>query len=239
MAILLPTPGRGETEQACSAARDKFSASGSNGAATTAAEASDPAFKKLLESHIPHLRAYGRSLCGDLDHADDLVQETMVRCWQSRARFAPGTNFRAWSFTILRNLFLSQARRRKFSGNWDENVAERLLVVSASQDMTIELADMLRALRQLPASQREALMLVGAAGLSYEDVAQIMGVAMGTVKSRVSRARLALLAALEGGQLETSRRETERDGDLVAVIMADVENIRDRPRSSMTAQFAA
>jgi RNA polymerase sigma factor (sigma-70 family) len=195
---------------------------------------SDTAFKNLLEAHIPHLRAYGRSMCGDPDRADDLVQDTMVRSWKARGRFEPGTNFRAWTFTILRNLFLSQMRRRKFDAIWDENAAERLLVVNPSQDTTIELADMLRALRQLPAPQREALMLVGAAGLSYEDSAQIMGVAIGTIKSRVSRARLALIAALDGGQLESRRNDLAADDDIVATVMADVECLRQRARPAFT-----
>ena len=125
---------------------------------------SDPDFKEQLASVIPHLRAFGRSLSGSRDLADDLVQETLLKAWAARKRFQAGTNMRAWTFIILRNLFLSQMRRARFKGEWDEITASKLLAAPASQDRHVELGDMQRALMHLPQPQREALILVGAGG---------------------------------------------------------------------------
>ena len=111
---------------------------------------------------IPHLRAFGRSLSGSRDLADDLVQETLLKAWAARKRFQAGTNMRAWTFIILRNLFLSQMRRARFKGEWDDITAAKILAAPASQDRHIELGDMQRALMHLPQPQREALILVGA-----------------------------------------------------------------------------
>lgn len=134
---------------------------------------SDPEFKKQLAMVIPHLRAFGRSLSGSRDLADDLVQETLLKAWAARKRFQAGTNMRAWTFIILRNLYLSQMRRARFKGEWDDLVADRLLAAPASQDRHVELSDMQRALLHLPQPQREALILVGAGGFAYEEAAEI------------------------------------------------------------------
>jgi len=159
---------------------------------------SDPEFKEQLASVIPHLRAFGRSLSGSRDLADDLVQETLLKAWAARKRFQAGTNMRAWTFIILRNLFLSQMRRARFKGEWDDITAAKILAAPASQDRHIELGDMQRALMHLPQPQREALILVGAGGFAYEEAAEICGCAVGTIKSRVARARDTLLAILDG-----------------------------------------
>jgi RNA polymerase sigma factor (sigma-70 family) len=153
---------------------------------------SDPEFKDQLAQVIPHLRAFGRSLSGSRDLADDLVQETLLKAWAARKRFQAGTNMRAWTFIILRNLFLSQMRRARFKGEWDEITASKILAAPASQDRHIELGDMQRALMHLPQPQREALILVGAGGFAYEEAAEICGCAVGTIKSRVARGRVAL-----------------------------------------------
>ena len=158
---------------------------------------SDPEFKTQLAQVIPHLRAFGRSLSGSRDLADDLVQETLLKAWAARKRFQAGTNMRAWTFIILRNLFLSQMRRARFRGEWDEHTANRMLAAPASQDRHIELADMQRALLHLPQPQREALILVGAGGFAYEEAAEICGCAVGTIKSRVNRARTRLAEMLK------------------------------------------
>jgi RNA polymerase sigma factor (sigma-70 family) len=152
----------------------------------------DDEFKDQLAQVIPHLRAFGRSLSGSRDLADDLVQETLLKAWAARKRFQAGTNMRAWTFIILRNLFLSQMRRARFKGEWDEITASKMLAAPASQDRHVELGDMQRALLHLPQPQREALILVGAGGFAYEEAAEICGCAVGTIKSRVARGRVAL-----------------------------------------------
>src|SRR3712207_959361 len=124
----------------------------------------DNEFKDQLAQVIPHLRAFGRSLSGSRDLADDLVQETLLKAWAARKRFQAGTNMRAWTFIILRNLFLSQMRRARFKGEWDEITASKMLAAPASQDRHVELTDMQRALLHLPQPQREALILVGEIG---------------------------------------------------------------------------
>ena len=191
---------------------------------------SDPEFKKQLAQVIPHLRAFGRSLSGNRDLADDLVQETLLKAWAARKRFQAGTNMRAWTFIILRNLFLSQMRRARFKGEWDDLVAERVLAAPASQDKHVELADMQRALMHLPQPQREALILVGAGGFAYEEAAEICGVAVGTIKSRVARGRVALGGLMTDGAL-TSRRDAEVDTGRSTLdsIMGEVDELsRDR-----------
>jgi len=190
-----------------------------------AAALSDSDFKRELATVIPHLRAFGRSLSGSRDLADDLVQETLLKAWAARARFQAGTNMRAWTFIILRNHFLSQMRRARFKGEWDDLVADRLLAAPAGQDKQIELADMQRALLQLPQSQREALILVGAGGFAYEEAADICGVAVGTIKSRVARGRVALETMMEDGALPSRRTQVSSPRGALAEIMSDVDRL--------------
>jgi RNA polymerase sigma-70 factor (ECF subfamily) len=187
---------------------------------------SDDEFKTELARVIPHLRAFGRSLSGNRDLADDLVQETLLKAWAARKRFQAGTNMRAWTFIILRNLFLSQMRRARFKGEWDELTASKLLAAPASQDRHVELGDMQRALLHLPQPQREALILVGAGGFAYEEAAEICGCAVGTIKSRVARGRVALEALLSDGRLP-SRREHKADPNMTALqtIMGEVDEL--------------
>ena len=173
---------------------------------------SDAEFKRQLAEVIPHLRAFGRSVSGNRDLADDLVQETLMKAWAARSRFHGGTNMRAWTFIILRNLYLSQMRRTRFRGEWDDLVADRILAAPASQDKQIELGDMQRALMHLPQTQRESLILVGAGGFAYEEAAEICGVAVGTIKSRVARGRVALEALLSGNDMPSRTNEPEGDG---------------------------
>jgi RNA polymerase sigma-70 factor (ECF subfamily) len=133
---------------------------------------------------------------------------------------------RAWTFIILRNLFLSQMRRARFKGEWDEITASKLLAAPASQDRHVELGDMQRALMHLPQPQREALILVGAGGFAYEEAAEICGCAVGTIKSRVARGRVALEALLTDGKLP-SRRDHKSDSDKTALqsIMGAVDEL--------------
>jgi RNA polymerase sigma-70 factor (ECF subfamily) len=160
----------------------------------TAKERAD--FKRELTEVVPHLRAFARGLCGRPDMADDLVQEALLKAWAAQDRFEPGTSMRAWTFVILRNAYLTDMRRNRFRGEYDEGVAERILTQPAGQEEPLHLSDMHRALLTLPPERREALLLVGAGGFSYEEAAQICGCALGTIKSRVGRARATLNSML-------------------------------------------
>ena len=186
----------------------------------------DDEFKEQLGQVIPHLRAFGRSLSGNRDTADDLVQETLLKAWAARKRFQAGTNMRAWTFIILRNLFLSQMRRARFKGEWDDVTAAKILAAPAAQDKHVDLADMQRALMQLPQPQREALILVGAGGFAYEEAAQICGCAVGTIKSRVARGRVALENLLDSDELPSRRQDSaEDDRTALQSIMGEVDNL--------------
>src|SRR5499425_2844472 len=152
----------------------------------------------MLEA-VPSLRAFAISLCGNVDRADDLVQEALLRAWANMDSFQPGTNMAAWLFTILRNLFRSEYRKRRrevedVEGKYADNMKSQ-----PDQEGRIELQEFRTALAQLPSDQREALILVGASGFSYEEAADICECAVGTIKSRVNRARtrLAELMAID------------------------------------------
>ena len=171
--------------------------------------ANDEAFKRDLLGVLPHLRAFARGLCGRPDFADDLVQETAVKAWVARERFTPGTNMRAWTFAILRNHYLSELRRNRHQAEYDPDSAERLLVMDADQEASLHLSDMELALLKLSPERREALLLVGAGGFTYEEAANISECAIGTMKSRVARARdqLARLLDPEGGTIDVEREK--------------------------------
>jgi len=161
-----------------------------------------PATHKELLAAIPSLRAFAISLCGNPDRADDLVQETLMKAWTHLDSFTHGTNMAAWLFTILRNLFYSHYRKRKQEvPDPDGEMASRLTSLP-DQLSRMDLPDLRAALQKLPDDQREAIILVGASGLSYEDAAGICGCAIGTMKSRVNRARARLtdLLSLDGKQ---------------------------------------
>lgn len=155
--------------------------------------------RDALLAAVPNLRAFAISLCGNVDRADDLVQETLLRALANIRSFQPGTNMSAWLFTILRNLFHSEYRkRRREVEDADGSYAERMKS-QPEQTGHVEFVEFRKALARLPPNQREALVLVGASGFSYEEVAEICGCAVGTIKSRVNRARtrLADLMAIE------------------------------------------
>ncbi len=150
------------------------------------------AHQEEMVSHIPALRAFARSLAKDSSRADDLVQETVLKAWSNLNSFTTGTNMRAWLFTILRNTFYSEFRKIRhevedIDGKFAAQVADK-----PTQDGVMEMRDFERAFAQLPADQREALTLVGASGLTYEEAAEICECAVGTIKSRVNRARARL-----------------------------------------------
>lgn len=157
----------------------------------------DSEFKSMIIESAPRLRAFALSLSGRPDRADDLVQETLLKSWANRSSFTPGTNLRAWLYTILRNEFYSQHRKRRREVEDGDGAYAATLSVLPGQDVALQLKDMQKALMELPVDQREALLLVSAADLSYEDAAAIAAVAVGTIKSRVSRARTKLAEILQ------------------------------------------
>lgn len=169
-----------------------------DGSAASEGKDSTNSFKEGLVELLPHLRAFARGLCGRPDRADDLVQEAVLRAWTARDTFVPGTNLKAWLFTIARNHFLNDLRRARRETQLEEGQAETSLVSDADQEEGLNLGDLNRALNRLPPERREALLLVGASGFSYEEAAQVCGVAVGTIKSRVARGRAQLAQVLEG-----------------------------------------
>ena len=146
---------------------------------------------------IPSLRAFAWSLCHQGAEADDLVQDTLIKAWTNRDKFEMGTNLRAWLFTILRNTYYTAVVRRRREVRDEDGKHAALLAQSPSQDWSLAMHAMEAALRKLPDEHREALILVGAAGLTYEEAAEICNCALGTIKSRVNRARARLLMLME------------------------------------------
>ena len=156
--------------------------------------------REVMLEAVPSLRAFAISLCGNVDRADDLVQETLLRAWGNMGSFQPGTNMSAWLFTILRNLFRSEYRkRRREVEDVDGSYADSLTSLP-EQNSRLEIVEFRDALTLLPSEQRESLILVGASGFSYEEAAQICGCAVGTIKSRVNRARTRLAEILSIGR---------------------------------------
>jgi RNA polymerase sigma-70 factor (ECF subfamily) len=172
----------------------------------------DKLFRDQLVALLPSLRAFARGLCRHREMADDLAQDTMTRAWAARTSYTQGSNFRAWMFMIMRNQFYTTLRKNSRMTSLDPEVAERVLVSAPAQQDGINVDDVARALQKLPAEQREVLMLVGANGVSYEEAAQIIGCAMGTVKSRLARGRAALALLIDGpaeGALAVALPRTE------------------------------
>lgn len=153
-------------------------------------------FQRDLIALIPHMRAFARGLCGDPVVADDLAQEALLSAWRRQETFRRGTNMRGWVFMIVRNHFFSLKRRAWRLVALDPEVAERTLVCAPVAEDVVCLDEVRRALARLPEHQREALLLVGAGELSYQEAAELTGVHIGTVKSRVCRARHALMQML-------------------------------------------
>jgi RNA polymerase sigma-70 factor, ECF subfamily len=184
--------------------------------------ASEAVFKRDLVALIPHLRAFARTLCGDAAAADDLAQDAVLKAWDARSSFQMGTNMKAWTFMILRNQFYSEKRRSWRQSQLDQEAAERTLVAADDPEAPVALDEMRLAMAMLPSEQREALILVGAGGFAYEEAAEICGCAVGTVKSRVSRARRALQNILERGAYD---RDGSPAGDAMKTILADAERL--------------
>jgi RNA polymerase sigma-70 factor (ECF subfamily) len=184
--------------------------------------ASEAVFKRDLVTLIPHLRAFARTLCGEAAAADDLAQDTVMKAWDARSSYQMGTNMKAWTFMILRNQFYSEKRRSWRQTQLDQEAAERTLVAIDDPSSPLALDELRQALTMLPSEQREALILVGAGGFAYEEAAEICGCAVGTVKSRVSRARRAVQAILEAGGYSRDGRPA---GDAMSSILSDAERL--------------
>jgi RNA polymerase sigma-70 factor, ECF subfamily len=156
----------------------------------------DPALRDQILAAVPSLRAFAISLSGNVDRADDLVQETLLRALANIHSFQPGTNMPAWLFTILRNLFRSEYRKRRREVEDSDGRYAESLKSHPEQPGRVEFEELREALAKLPPDQREALILVGASGFSYEEAAAICDCAVGTIKSRVNRARTRLAEQL-------------------------------------------
>jgi RNA polymerase sigma-70 factor (ECF subfamily) len=158
-------------------------------------------FQELLVEQLPHLRNFARMLARNRHLADDLVQETALRALCNMDKFTPGTNMKAWLSTILRNQFYNVMRDRARISAYLKVLAPNSQ--AGEQEGRLDMRDFERAFNALPAVQREALSLVGASGFSYDDAAETIGCAIGTVKSRVCRARIALSCVL-GREIQAS-----------------------------------
>ena len=173
-----------------------------NGTETLAQERRTEDFKDGLIREIPNLRAFAASLSGSMQLADDLVQDTLLKAWGNSDKFEPGTSLRAWLFTILRNTYYSLYRKRGREVQDSEGTYAERMATHGNQESHLDLADFRKALAKLPEEQREVLIMVGATGLSYEEAAEICGVAIGTIKSRVNRARTKLAELLSIGSVD-------------------------------------
>jgi len=180
-------------------------------------------FQQDLVALIPNLRAFSRTLCRHRDLAEDLAQDALAKAWRCRGQFEPGTNLKAWLFTILRNQYYSYKRRAWRETHWDEIKGDRIAAPPDAQLWSLELSDTAHALRTLPDAQREALILIGAAGFSYGEAAKICATPVGTVKSRVARGREALIQSLDDPHNRRRCRSVEQNGasnDILAQLSA-------------------
>ncbi|MCX5517948.1 sigma-70 family RNA polymerase sigma factor [Kaistia defluvii] len=176
--------------------------------------------KNELVDALPMLRAFARSISGNRDRADDLVQETVMRALANKDKFQVGTNLHAWLVTILRNQYYSEGRKRRREVEDAEGTHAARLSDIGAQHGHLELDDFLRAMQLLPDEQREALVLIGASGFSYEEAAEICDVKVGTVKSRVSRARARLEEIMSGGVPLPPAETAKRSADEIEQAMA-------------------
>ncbi|EAQ13179.1 sigma24 [Rhodobacterales bacterium HTCC2654] len=153
--------------------------------------------REAVVEHLPAMRAFAASLTRNSAAADDLVQDTIVKAWKNFDKFKPGTNLRAWLFTILRNTFYSDLRKKKREVEDVDGAMASTLSEKPHHDGRLAMADFEKVFAELPVEQREALILVGASGMSYEEAAETCGVAIGTIKSRINRGRARLAELLE------------------------------------------
>jgi RNA polymerase sigma-70 factor (ECF subfamily) len=146
-------------------------------------------FRTELVSHLPHLRAVARALTGHRDRADDLVNDTVLKALSAEAQFQPGTYLKAWLMTILRNHYINGLRRTRIEVETIGDIPESALPTAPNQEHVVEVNEVANALQRMSVEHREILVLVSAAGLSYEEASEVCGCAVGTIKSRLNRAR--------------------------------------------------
>lgn len=186
-----------------------------------------PDFRTQLAELTPHLRAFAHSLCKDPVEADDLAQESLIKAWKARDSFQRGSNLKAWVFQILRNHFYSERRKLWRRSESSTEIVDNMLPMEEGQSSAMDLVDLKAALGNLPDDQREAVILVGAGGFSYEETAEICDCALGTIKSRVNRARAALAALLEE---RTGGNDAMKPGDAMSAaddIIAEAQALAD------------
>jgi len=191
------------------------------------------AFTAEIAKLLPSLRSFAKLLARNEESAADLTQETLTKAWQARANFAPGTNLKAWLFTIMRNQFRSEARRAWRQLPWDQESAERIPAPVGEQIWAMELKDTARAIGSLSRRQREALILSGVGGLSSEDAAAVIDCRPTAVKSRVSRARQAILALLDG---KAPLKRKRHKGDTIVALASQLEQLTQRRQNIRTAR---
>ena len=188
----------------------------------------DWSFADELERLIPEMRAFARSLCRERELADDLVQDTCLKAWQAVDTFETGAPLRPWLFRILRNEYYQHSRRAWRSTSLDPEFAEQTLFVSGDMDAQLDFRILQAAIASLPDVQREALVLVVAAGYTYEEAGEICNCAPGTVKSRVSRAREAVVSRMQHadtGQVGGATRDDSRTTDGHMDLLSDIDNL--------------
>ncbi len=147
--------------------------------------------------HLAAMRAFAHSLCANRAVADDIVQDALVKAWTNFGKYRPGTNLRAWLFTITRNTYYSHLRTARYRFEEIDGPHAATLATRPDHDGRLALNDVMAAFDRLSAEQREALLLVGASGFSYEEAAEMCGISLGTLKSRISRGRKALSEVMD------------------------------------------
>jgi RNA polymerase sigma-70 factor (ECF subfamily) len=175
-------------------------------------------FRRALVSHLPHLRAVARALSGHRDRADDLVNDTVLKALSAEAQFQEGTNLKAWLMTILRNHYINGLRRNRIEVETIGDIPEGALPTAPNQEHVVEVNEVAAALQLMSLEHREILVLVSAAGLSYDEAADVCGCAVGTIKSRLNRARSELRRVLERSQGKARDADSARDGSRRAIL---------------------
>jgi len=175
-------------------------------------------FQRDLIALVPYLHNFARALCGNRALAEDIAQEALAKAWRARGRFDPGTNLKAWLFTILRNEFYDHARRARREAQWDEQLAENIPAPAHKQERAMNLSDTARALGALPERQREAVILVAVGGFTCDNAARLCGTSAGTIKSRVKRGRARLSKFVDGEEM-LPRRSAMRATDALENIL--------------------